>query len=348
MTEKKKEITKALKPVHESSIKELVLVHPKKQFIASGGTEEQLVREAGFALQMINNNTYLGTLDKQSIVDSIVNVALTGLTLNPELRLGYLVPYGKKVFFRSSYMGKREIILKSGLVKELYVELVYENDHFEVTQGADKKLIHKPNYLSSRGELRGGYWYAKQINGVISFGVMTKERIDEIKERFSESYKRAKDKKGGKSPWVDDYEEMAKKTILNWGFKDLPKSGLSENIIKALEVDGELDRKIYRDIDDPEKTEDKDFFNEDRNKGETIEDAQVVEEEAKEEKPSEDNKPIEEGVVPPSIIEEAKKLINKSKLPEDQKRGVLDGLTKLNYDQVMETIEYFKELEKEK
>lgn len=122
--------TKSVQTIATMDIKTLILTQPKRQFLASGGTNEQFVKEAGFALQIIRNKPRLAEMDRQSIVDSIVNVALTGLTLNPELRLGYLIPRKGKLYFSSSYMGKREILLRSGMVKNIWVNLVFESDSF--------------------------------------------------------------------------------------------------------------------------------------------------------------------------------------------------------------------------
>ena len=40
-------------------------------------------REAGFAIQILTNNEYLMKCDPNSVKDAIVNVALTGITLEP-------------------------------------------------------------------------------------------------------------------------------------------------------------------------------------------------------------------------------------------------------------------------
>ena len=69
------------------------------------------------------------------LVEAIKNVSLTGLTLNPELRLGYLVPYKGKVKFQASYMGKVDILIRTGVVKDIYSDLVYANDEFSMTKG---------------------------------------------------------------------------------------------------------------------------------------------------------------------------------------------------------------------
>lgn len=221
------------------------LTKPKQAFIAAGGTEQQFAREINFAMQVLMNNDFTLSCAQNypdHFVESIKNVGLTGLTLNPELRLGYLIPYKGKIKFQSSYMGKIDILLRTGVVKDIYAELVYEKDIFVYRKGVNATLEHTPNPFSKdRGELLGGYYYAILTNGQIKYDVMTKERIDEIKGR-SEAVK-----SGKASPWDTDFVEMAKKSIINWAFKSLPKTGISDEMIKVLEADGELDREMMED-----------------------------------------------------------------------------------------------------
>ncbi len=217
---------------------------PKKAFLAAGGTEQQFAREVNFAMQAMLNNPYLIQCAKaypEHLVEAIKNVSLTGLTLNPELRLGYLVPYNGKVKFQASYMGKSDILIRTGVVKKIEVTLVYEKDKFAMAKGTDPYIKHEPNVFGNRGELLGGYYVAVLASGEKMFDAMPKERIDEIKSR-SESVK-----SGKTSPWNTDYIEMVKKTVINWAFKFLPKTGISDDMVKVLEVESQLDDEIFED-----------------------------------------------------------------------------------------------------
>lgn len=221
------------------------LTKPKQAFIAAGGTEQQFAREINFAMQVLMNNDFTLSCAQNypdHFVEAIKNVSLTGLTLNPELRLGYLIPYKGKIKFQSSYMGKIDILIRTGVVKDIYAELVYEKDIFTYRKGVNATLEHTPNpFAKDKGELLGGYYFAVLANGQIKYDVIPKERIDEIKSR-SETVK-----SGKSSPWDTDFVEMAKKSIINWAFKSLPKTGISDDMIKVLEVDGEVDREMMED-----------------------------------------------------------------------------------------------------
>jgi recombination protein RecT len=191
-------------------------------------------------------------------VEAIKNVGLTGLSLNPELRLGYLVPFKGKIKFMSSYMGKIDILIRTGVVKSIQAELVYEKDQFVYRKGVNATLEHTPDvFAKDRGELKGGYYIAVLANGQIQYDVMPVDRIEEIKNR-SESVKNGKG-----SPWSTDYTEMAKKTIINWAFKSLPKTGISEDMIRAIEADNEIEREDFEDWKKAQEIKQADSFKDD-------------------------------------------------------------------------------------
>ena len=220
---------------------------PRKAFIAAGGTDEEFAREVNFAISMMMKNDYLITCAKNYpdyLVDAIKAVGLTKLSLNPELKLAYLVPRKGKIYFSSSYMGKREILMRAGIVKWVEANLVYDGDIFEVTKGTTSEIIHKPDYFGSnrtKDKIKGGYWVACLPNGNVVFDVMPLSRIHEIMAR-SESVK-----SGNGSPWDTDFEMMARKTILNWGFGSLPKTGISEHILKVIETETKLDNDDFEE-----------------------------------------------------------------------------------------------------
>lgn len=301
-----KENTQAVvvKDVTQLEVPVIIQVRAKKGFLAAGGSETRFHKEAGFAMQAIQNNPFLAKMDKQSILNAVVNVALTGLTLNPELKLGYLIPRKGKLYFMASYMGKKEIVMRSGMVKDVWVELVYEKDEFDVVGGGDRKLVHKPKHFGDRGKIVGGYWQAIYQNGEKPFGVMDVERIMEIKKR-SEAVKAGKG-----SPWDTDEVEMMKKTILNWGFKSLPKTGISDDVLKAMEAEAVYEKE---DLEDWKKAQDHDkkhSFDDDEPADDTVvSEAVIVTEEPAQDKKEQSEPKQEEKDKPASEQEPVKKSV---------------------------------------
>src|SRR3569833_439636 len=74
-------------------------------------------REAGFAIQVLQNNDYaLGVAmkDKQSVMNAVKNIAAIGISLNPARKQAYLVPRGGKICLDISYIGLIDIAISSG------------------------------------------------------------------------------------------------------------------------------------------------------------------------------------------------------------------------------------------
>jgi recombination protein RecT len=215
-------------------------------FTAMGLPREQFVREAGYAMQMMLKTPYLMECDRGTLITAIGNVALAGLTLSPDKRLGYLIPRKGKVYFETSYMGKKEILIQAGVVMDVWANLVYENDEFIPIEGSDRKLIHNlprnPFDMNARGKVIGGYWMAVMQNGEKPFGLIGIDRINEIKGR-SESVK-----SGKQSAWDTDFEEMAKKTLINNAYKYLPKTNISSNVLAILDIEADNENEDYAEF----------------------------------------------------------------------------------------------------
>ena len=66
---------------------------------------EKAKRELGFAAQIFEQNPSLQKCDPVSIINAVVNVARTSITLNPVLKLAYLIPRKNKCVLEFSYVG---------------------------------------------------------------------------------------------------------------------------------------------------------------------------------------------------------------------------------------------------
>jgi recombination protein RecT len=207
--------------------------------------EETFLKEASFAMQHLSKNSYLAGADQKSIIQAVLNIAQTGLTLNPVSKLAYLVPrrQGQSVVccLEPSYQGLVKLLTDTGSVKNIYAHIIYENDIFEQTLGTSPEIIHKPK-LSDRGKIAGVYAVAILNDNRKQIEVMNEEEINEIRS-MSESYKAYESGKTKSSVWIDFYDEMARKTVIKRLCKYLPKTDKWEKINEAIELDNE-DYKI--------------------------------------------------------------------------------------------------------
>ena len=220
-------------------------------------------REANFAVQAFTANPYMMKCDPISIKNAVVNVSLTGLSLNPAMKLAYLVPrmVNKKLVccLDVSYMGMIKILTDAGAIKYVDADVIYENDDYHFTKGSEPTLKHTPK-LTDRGEKIAAYAVAYFRDGGSQFIIMTKEEIEKVRNT-SESYKNEKMRKY--SPWETWTEEMWKKTTLKRLFKILPKTKFSDQLIAAISVEHENETNdlsqedrhahMFDDFDDAEE-----------------------------------------------------------------------------------------------
>lgn len=210
--------------------------------------------EQGYAIQIFDNNSYLKKVAQddgyRSLLQAMCNVASIGLSLNPAKKQAYLIPrsvhigggkHQTKVFLEPSYMGLVDIATGTGIIEWVQAETVYSNDTFEL-QGLDKAPIHKYNpFLTKeqRGEFIGAYCSAKLKTGDYLTTAMSAEDIHGIRDR-SEIWKKSIEKGGnGAGPWLTDFGEQAKKTVVRRAFKMWPKTDAFDRMKEAVHISNE-------------------------------------------------------------------------------------------------------------
>lgn len=181
-------------------------------------------REAAYAIEVMNKNSFLQKMDEKSIQDSIINVAKLGLTLNTKLGLCYLVPRKGECCLDIGYKGMIYLLVQAGAIKFGTAETICENDEWENTPTEAVPLKHRIKTFDpkERGKIIGAYAKYLLPDGTVFIPfVVPRSRIDEIMER-SESVKTARKNNNSYSPWFTDFEAMAKKTAVRATFSYVP------------------------------------------------------------------------------------------------------------------------------
>ena len=216
-------------------------------------------QEAGFALQLLGANDFLGKMARnnpQSLRDAIINVSAIGTTLNPAEKKAYLVPRKGVVCLDLSYRGLADLAVASGACEWIDAKLVYDNDKYEAG-GMGELPKHTPAnpFKGQRGELIGVYAAAKRKDGSYAIREMDMQQINAIKAR-SESAKR------GGGPWKTDFNEMVLKTPVKAVVKMLQGTNTRiDNAVNMLNSQGEgidfnSESKIHpRDVNASQKAQ---------------------------------------------------------------------------------------------
>ena len=115
---------------------------------------------------------------------------------------------------------------KAKAIKHATAEAVYENDVFSYSRGMNPSLIHEPA-LSDRGKLVRVYCVYTMPDGEKDFCVMDiGADVDPIRKRS---------KAADAGPWVTDFTEMAKKTVVKRALKVF--EGASPELTALIETD---------------------------------------------------------------------------------------------------------------
>lgn len=225
--------------ISESNV--MPLLNPKKADLIALIGEDNLKRETSFAIQAVNANNYLSQATPQSVAKAIWNVAITGLSLNPALKLSYLTPrkVGQNVeaILMPSYQGLCKLITDTGSVKNIYAYCVFEGDDFEVVLGDTYTLKHVPKYKSKN--VTHAYAVGVLQDGSKQFEVMGIEQINAIRD-MSDGWKAFKSGKAQSAIWDTWDDEMARKTVIKRLTKYLPKTDNWERVGQAIDVDNSI------------------------------------------------------------------------------------------------------------
>lgn len=204
--------------------------------------------ERGFAMQLLTNNQKLMNValgNQPSLAQAITNVAAIGLSLNPAEKQAYLLSrkykykdednrekWGERIHLEPSYIGFCRLATNSGSIDFIQAKTVHDNDEF-IDNGVDEKPTHKYNAFKDRGQIVGFYCVAKTVKGDYLTTIMNLEDTHKIRAR-SESWKA-----GQYGPWADDFEEMAKKSVVRRAFKMWPRSVTGERMAQAVHISNE-------------------------------------------------------------------------------------------------------------
>lgn len=256
VTQNKKQEAVAKKAENPKSVKDLIEIRmPEIQkVLPSVISPQQFLR---LTLNAIQSTPHLMECTMQSFYGAVMQCAQLGLKPNVNGE-AYLIPFknNKKggVYecqFIVGYKGLMLLARRSGEVANIDAQTVYENDEFELSYGFDPMLVHKPYLKGDRGKPVGFYATVMLKDGGKSAHYMTVEDAQKYGNRYSKAY--------NNSPWMTDFEAMAKKSCLRQVLKYAPMSTDVDGAIRTdekvlkFEENKELDGGIIG-IEDDEPT----------------------------------------------------------------------------------------------
>jgi len=210
-------------------------------------TPDRMTRLVVTAMRQVRN---LDQCTFASLAGSLMVAAQLGLEPCTPLGHCYLIPRKNgrtgqfEATFQLGYQGMLELAYRTEVVQSITAKAVHDFDVFIYEEGLEDKLIHRPFLNGDRGPVIAYYAVIKFTNGGHAFDVMTYTEMVKHMERFAPT-----DYKTGKvtGPWLTDFDEMAKKTVLRRLFKLARKS--TDIVAKATLYD---ERVVDKDRDSSE------------------------------------------------------------------------------------------------
>ena len=208
------------------------------------GSEVRFMEEATFLLAAVNNTPALQECTPASINGVLLSIASTGLSLNPVLRLCYVIPrnikvktaggekWEKRAQVEPSYMGLMKLATDSGAVRSFEVHEVWGGDDFEFDLVNKRPVRHKPYWTigQQRGKLIGVYGFATLADGSVIPEHMGADELAKIQSKS--------DNRGG-AIFTDWQGEMARKSLVKRLQKYLPRTEQAVKFLEAVELDNQ-------------------------------------------------------------------------------------------------------------
>lgn len=209
--------------------------------------KDKIARETAFAIQAMEANPFLAEKAAQnpkSLAKAIMNIALTGISLNPVQKYAYLVPRSPRkgapveVCLDFSYRGLSQLAIDAGAVLDINTQIVYERDSYSLELGSDPKVTHSVPF-GDRGEMIGVYSSALLHSRTYHIEAMSIHEIKNIMRRSSSF------RSGKNCPWITDFGEMARKTVIKRLFKYLP---IPTEVMAAVQIDHETNPALAEPV----------------------------------------------------------------------------------------------------
>lgn len=196
-----------------------------------GADAAQMVRDS---MTLVRNTPKLAACDPRSVIGGLMTFAQLGLRPGvPQLQHGWLLPFAGKAQLVIGYGGLAELALRHPVVGAISARTVYANDEYDVEYGLHEQLRHRPHLGPDRGDPVAYYCVVRIRDSDPMWHFMTRADVEAHRDRFA--LQRDFHTGAIKGPWVDHFDEMAKKTCFRMLAKLLPKS---TELGHAMQADG--------------------------------------------------------------------------------------------------------------
>lgn len=217
-----------------------------RSLLQSDGVKQQLAmvlpkhltadRMARVACTAVLRTPKLAQASPESLLQALMLCSQAGL--EPDGRQAHLIPFENRrtgtvdvqVIF--DYKGLISLARRNGITG-ICADVVCEGDQFEWSRGANGlRFSHTVDWKRGRGDAYAAFCFWRDADGSYDGECMSKDEIEAIRRRS---------RSGSSGPWVTDWAEMAKKTVIRRASKRWP---IDAEATAAVEAAGDEDEKL--------------------------------------------------------------------------------------------------------
>ena len=208
---------------------------------------------------VVSNNALLQKADVNSIIMGAAVAASMDLPLNSALGYVALVPFNSKdgsyAQLQIQWKGLVELFLRSGQCQSIICETVYDGQLVKKNKFTGEYVFDEDAKRSDK--IIGFMAYFRLTNGFEKYEYMTVEEVKAHAQKFSQTYR------SGRGVWKDQFEAMAKKTVLRrlltkWAPKSIEMQQMAifdQSVVRGNINDMEHAEAVYADNNDKDVTD---------------------------------------------------------------------------------------------
>ncbi len=157
---------------------------------------------------LVTSNAKIAVCDQKSILSSCLIAASLDLPINQNLGFAYIIPYKDQAQFQMGYKGFIQLALRSNQFRLINVSEVKTGELIENNRLTGELKFEWIAENRDQAQTIGYVAYFELTNGFSKQLYMTTEQLKKHGVRFSQTFKK------GYGLWSDDFDSMAKKTVL--------------------------------------------------------------------------------------------------------------------------------------
>lgn len=155
-------------------------------------------------LQALINNPDVLACSFPSIIRAVIQAAQEGIAITGQAGGAYLVNFGGEAQLLRDYRALSRMAIRSGAAKKIEAHAVREGDAFAYHLGTDPRIEHTP-LVGNKAAAHTFYAVATLPDGSTLVEVMTRDQVEHV---------RAKSRASKAGPWVTDFDQMGRKTVI--------------------------------------------------------------------------------------------------------------------------------------